>query len=141
MTTNNGNNQKLYEVTNRTTGQKLHLISSNAQHACQQVGWLIGECYVVEQKPRRKPRPDHEPLLLVKIPCQTCPYQWAECRKPLPSDCPVRPQTPELMDWLKQVAQAHVCPYVGQDLNPKDYHLGQKWLKMEQAIEELAPKL
>ncbi|GAJ00789.1 unnamed protein product, partial [marine sediment metagenome] len=53
-------------------------------------------------------------------------------------ECPTRPSAPELQNWLKQAAEAHLCGYVGEALTKNDYHLGQKWCPMERAIEELA---
>ena len=131
---------KIYKVTNRTTGEKSYQPATNAEDACKQAGWIIGDCYVNPQKPRYKPVPDHEGLTLVKVPCQICPYQYGECKKPTTEECPTQPTAPELQEWLKQAAQAHLCPYQGQDLNKKDYKLSQKWVTIEQAIKELAPK-
>jgi len=141
MTTQNKEKQKLYEVTNRATGDKKYAVSDNAQDACKQHGWLIGDCFIYEQKPRRKPVPDHETTLLVKIHCQTCPYQYASCNKPDEVDCPVRPTDPTLEDWIRQAAKSHLCPHVGQTLAKIDYNLGQKWVRMAKAIEELTAKL
>lgn len=128
---------KIYEVTHRVTGQKHYAVSDNADNACKQAGWLIGDCFIVEQKPKRKPIGDNHSALLVKIPCQVCPFQYAECRKPAEADCPTQPNAPELQEWLKQAAQAHLCDYYGQELSQTDYHLNQKWVPMEQAIKEL----
>ncbi len=140
MSQNRDQDLKIYEITNRDTGIRRFEAATNAEDACKQAGWLIGNCYVNEQKPRMKPVPDHNPLALVKILCQVCPYQYAECRKPASEECPVRPNTPELGEWLKQATQAHLCDYVGQNLAKKDYQLGQKWLTIEAAIKELALK-
>ena len=129
---------KIYEVHNRDTGQKHFSVATNAQDACKLLGWMVGDCFVSEVKPQRKARGDNHSALLVKIPCQVCPFQYAECRKPPREQCPVQPNAPELKDWLKQAAQAHLCQYYGQELLNNDYHLGQKWLPMEQAIEELS---
>jgi len=136
------NNQelKIYEVNHRTTGEKSYQAATTAEAACKQAGWLVGDCFIVEQKPRRKPAPGHDPPLFVKIPCQTCPFQYTECRKPDGEECPTRPSAPEVQNWLKQVAEAHLCGYVGKDLSNKDYNLGQKWVRIEEAIKELAPK-
>jgi hypothetical protein len=131
---------KIYEITNRTTGKKHYSVSDNAQDACKQAGWSIGDCFVHEQKPRRKPVPDHEPLLLVKIPCRVCSYQYAQCANPPGEQCPCRPDTPDLNEWLKQVAKAHLCPHVGKKLAKVDYDLGQKWETIEQAIKDLSPQ-
>jgi len=131
---------KIYEVTHTQTGDKSYQAATNAQDACKQAGWFTGHCFIIEQQPHRKPLPHHEPLLLVKIPCFTCPFQYAECRKPESEKCPTQPSTPELHDWLKQAAQSRLCHYVGQDLTKNDYNLGQKWLKIEDAINELTPK-
>lgn len=128
---------KIYELTNKNTGRRHLSVSDNADNACKLAGWLIGDCFVREVKPQRKARGDDHSALMVKIPCQVCPFQYAECRKPADKECPVRPNAPELKAWLEQAAQAHLCDYCGQELSYNDYHLGQKWLPIEQAIEEL----
>ncbi|MBA7577866.1 hypothetical protein ES708_19721 [subsurface metagenome] len=128
---------KIYEVHNRDTGQKQFSVATNAQGACNLIGWQIGDCFVSEVKPQRKARGDNHSALMVKIPCQVCPFQYAECRKPYRKKCPAQPNAPELQDWLKQALEAHRCDYSGQELSRTDYHLGQKWLPMAQAIEEL----
>ncbi len=137
MSNNADHELKIYEVTNRDTGEKHFAASYSAEEACKQAGWLIGDCFIREEKPKRKARGDDHSALLVKIPCQVCPFQYAECKKPAEAECPVQPNAPELNEWLKQAAQAHLCDYYGQELSETDYHLNQKWLPMEKAIEEL----
>jgi len=131
---------KIYELTLRTTGEKSYQAATTAEDACKQAGWLIGDCYVNPQKPRRKHIPDQDASLLVKIPCQTCPFQYTECTKPANQGCPTRPSSPDIYEWLKQAAESHLCDYVGKDLTKKDYNLGQKWVKLEDAIKELTPQ-
>ena len=128
---------KIYEVTNRATGDKSYQPATNAEDACRQAGWQIGDCFVNEQRPRRKPFLHHDPLALVKIPCHTCPFQYAECRKPSAEECLVQHDAPDVTEWFKQVCQARLCPHVGCVLTKKDYNLSQKWLPEAQAIEEL----
>lgn len=140
MSTNNDQELKIYEVNHRTTGERSYQAARTAEDACKQAGWLIGDCYIIEQKPRYKPRPHHEPLVLVKIPCLTCPFQYAECLKPDSENCPTQPSAPDLNEWLKQATQAHLCHYTGKDLTKKDYNLSRKWLPIADAIKELSPK-
>jgi len=128
---------KIYELTNKDTGERHLSVSDNAQDACKQAGWIIGDCFVREVKPQRKARGDNHSALMVKIPCQVCPFQYGECLKPAKAECPVQPNAPELQEWLKQAAQARLCDYYGRELSETDYHLNQKWLPMVQAIEEL----
>ncbi|MBA7537889.1 hypothetical protein ES705_30160 [subsurface metagenome] len=128
---------KLYEITHRTTGVKSCQTATTAEDARKQTGWQIDDCFVREVKPQRKARGDDHSALMVKIPCVVCPFQYAECRKPATEECPTRPSAPELQNWLKQAAEAHLCNFYGQGLSKTDYQLGQKWLPMEQAIEEL----
>jgi len=128
---------KIYELTNKDSGERHLSVSTNAEDACKQAGWIIDKCFVREVKPQRKARKDDHSAMLVKIPCQVCPFQYAECRKPAKLDCPVRPNAPELKEWMKQALEAHKCDFYGQELSQTDYHLGQKWLPMAQAIEEL----
>ena len=128
---------KIYEVINRATGIRHFSASYNAEDACKQAGWSIGDCYVIEQMPRWKPVPGHDSILLVKVPCLTCPFQYGECKKPETEECPTRPSSPELQNWLKQAAEARLCPYVGASLRKNDYNLGQKWVSMLEAIKEL----
>ncbi|GAH51712.1 unnamed protein product, partial [marine sediment metagenome] len=126
---NNGDAElTIYDITNRTSGETSCQAAKNAMDACTQAGWLIGDCYVTAQKPRYKSVPDHETVVLVKIPCQVCPFQYAECKKPADVECPARPNAPELNEWLAQAAEAHLCDYYGEELEKTDYHLGQKWL-------------
>jgi len=131
---------KLYEIINRSSGQKSYQPASNAEDACSQAGWLPGDCFILEQKPRRKSAPGQEEKLLVRIPCHICPFQYCECRKLDSDDCPIQPTSPELKEWLKQATAAHLCDFVGQLLTKKDHRLGQKWLPLEEAIHELTPK-
>lgn len=130
---------KIYEVTNRNTGEKRISVATNAQDACTHLGWQIGDCYVYETKPTR---PKGSPIttgLLVHIPCRVCFYQYAECRLPTGQQCPCKPTSPELKEWVKQALEAHKCIHVGQSLRHKDYELQQKWLPLSQAVEELTP--
>lgn len=140
MSDNGSTELKIYVVTHKLTGEKRYEPATNAEDACKQTGWLIADCFAVEDKPQRKPRRDDHSAMLIKIPCETCPYQYGECRKPADTGCPVRPDTPELKRWLKQAAQAHLCQYVGEKLAKKDYQLKQKWVTLEEAISELTPK-
>jgi len=140
MSTNESTELKIYEVHNRSTGEKHLSVATNTQQACNLAEWQIGDCFIVELKPRRQPAPGQETLLLVTIPCQTCPFQYAECRKPPDKDCPCKPKTPDLQRWLVEEAQAHLCDFVGASLKIKDYNLQRKWLPMDKAIEELTHK-
>ncbi len=137
MNNHPGTELKIYELTNKDTGERHLSVSDNAQDACKQASWLIGGCYVREVKPERKARKDDHSALMVKIPCKVCSFQYGECKKPAEAECPVQTTTPELKDWLLRAAEAHLCDYYGQELSKNDYHLSQKWLPMEQAIEEL----
>jgi len=137
MSTNESTELKIYDIHNRSTGERQFSVATNAQDACNLSGWQIGDCFVVEAKVRRKPVPGQETMLLLSIPCQTCPYQYAECRKPADKYCPCRPKTPDLKRWLSEATQAHLCDFVGQSLKKKDYNLQRKWLQMDEAISEL----
>ncbi|GAI62230.1 unnamed protein product [marine sediment metagenome] len=128
---------KIYIITNRSTGKKSYQEALNAEDACKQTGWLIGDCFVREVKPRYEARGGDHSALVVKIPCQTCPYQYAECLKPPDQDCPCRLKTPDLGEWMREITKSHLCQFVGEELTKTDYHLGQKWLPIAQAIEEL----
>ncbi len=139
MTTPTANDLVIYEITNRTSGDKSYQAARNAQDACQQAGWLIADCYINAQKPRYKPVPDHAPLCLVKLPCEVCPFQYAECLKPDAGECPAQPTAPELGEWLVQAAQAHLCQYSGQELKKTEYQKRQKWVTIEDAIKLLSP--
>lgn len=140
MSDNETTELKIYEITDRATGKKAFKAATTAYDACKQAGWLIGNCYVIEQKARYKPVPDREPLVLARVPCLTCPFQYAECKKPETEYCPTRPHAPELQEWLKQASESHLCPHVGAILTKKDYQFQQKWLPITEALEELAPK-
>ena len=131
---------KIYEVLSTVTIEKSYQVATNAQDACLQAGWKIEDCYVHPLEPQRRSSPGQGTELRVKIPCQTCPFQYAGCTRPNDEACDVKPQAPELNEWLKQAAAAHLCPYQGDVLSKKDHQLGQKWVTTEQAIKELAPQ-
>jgi len=134
------NELQIYEVTNRLTGIKSYQAATNAEDACKQAGWLIGDCYVVAQTPQRPRKAYNNRGLLVHLPCKACPYQYSECTKPGNEICPHQPDSPELSQWLKQVSHAPSCPHKGTDLTAKDYRLGQKWLPLAEALTELSSK-
>ena len=129
---------KIYELTNLNTGEKQFSVSNNAQDACKQAGCIVGDCFVREVKPELRPRGDGHSVLMVKIPCRVCPYQFGECIRPVTGLCPVRTETPDILEWARQAALAHLCQHTGKALTRKDYNLYQKWCPMEQAIAELA---
>jgi len=131
----------IYEVTNKTTGEKSFQVALNAQDACKQAGWIIDDCYVNPQKPQHRTDTKGDTVTLVRIPCQTCLFQYGECKKPDDLECPVKPQAPELKEWLKQASEAHLCPYQGQELTKKGHNLGRKSVPIEQAILELTRQL
>lgn len=131
---------KIYDIINRNSGEKSCQPASTAGNACKQAGWLIGDCYIVEQKPRAGHVPNEGTQLLYKVPCLVCPFQYAECRKPATEECPTQPDAPELQNWLKQATQAHLCNYVGQPLIKKDHNLRQMWCPIDKALEALTPK-
>lgn len=140
MTQTPGTELKLYQVTNRVTGERWLAITDNPGDACKQADWLFDDCYVEEVTERRGHSKAGEPPLKVKIPCHVCPFQYTECKKPDEVDCPIAPYAPDLNEWLKQATKAHLCLHFGQDLTMKDYNLRQKWVTLPQAIEELSPK-
>ncbi len=138
MNTSEAKELKLYKVTHRDTGEKYYAVSDNAQDACEQAGWLIGDCFILEQDPRFKPTPEVPPAALYHIPCQTCLYQYTECIKPTNAECPIQHTTPELADYLWQASKAHLCSYIGSSLKKKDYLTHQKWVILQEAINQLA---
>jgi len=140
MSENGDKELSIYEVTNRTTGLKSYQPATNAQDACKQAGWLIDDCFIVQERVTRRRGSGDTPLALVKIPCQTCPFQYVECKKPDDLDCPTRPSAPELQNWMKQAAEAHLCSFVGEDLTKKNHQLQQKWVTIEEAVKELSAK-
>lgn len=141
MSNNADQDLKIYEVTLMETGEKSYQPATTSEDACKQAGWLIGDCFVYHQRPIYKIMENNKLRAKVKIPCLTCPFQWAECKKLPEIDCPVQPNAPDLQEWLKQAGQAHLCDYCGQGLSRNDYHAGCKWLPLLQAIEELGDHL
>jgi len=130
----------IYEVTNRTTGQKHLAAAIKAEDACQSLGWETEDCFwhlyrTVTGKYQEKPRFD-----LVAVPCETCPYQYAECRKPEGTECPVTSDVPDLNQWLQKISLAHLCDFVGEDIDKSHHQLHQKLIPFNAAIKELSPK-
>jgi len=138
MTQKKVNQLEIWEVSNQDTGAKVYTAALNPQDACEQAGWKIEDCFVYHQKPRKQSVKGKGDILLVRIPCLVCSFQYTECLSPATTECPVPHDSPDMNEWLKQVIRAHLCDYVGQDLSKHDHTLRQKWLPMEQAIEELA---
>lgn len=128
---------KIYEVTNRVTGERRVVAAKSAQEACEQEGWLIGDCYVQEQTPRFEKLDNGSRAFLVKVPCKVCPYQYAECVSPAEIECPCRPNIPDFNRWLSEASKAHLCDYVGVPLKREDYNLLQKWTTIDEAIKIL----
>ena len=128
---------KIYEVVNRATGEKHYAATDSAQDACEQAGWLIGDCYVRELIPIRKPGQLSDPRQYVRISCHVCPYQYAECIKPADKECPVRPNTPDIYEWMRKATEAHLCQYTGQVLTPGGYKLSQKLVLLQEMIDKL----
>jgi len=132
-------NLRIYEITHRTTGEQRFVPHVNAEDACKQIGWPVGDCYINPVKPRRHLTPHNGFQSLVEIPCVTCPFQYAECKKPIDQECPTRPSAPELQNWLLQATEAHLCGFVGDELAKKDHEKVRKWVKMEDAVKALTP--
>ena len=140
MTTKGKHEITIYRVVHRPSGEVSHQAATTNEEACKQAGWDIEDCFVTTAIQRYKPVPDHDSLILVKIPCQVCPYQWAECKK-LPAEvCPCQHQIPDLKEWLTEITKSHLCPFVGESLAKTDYRLFQKWVTIAQAIKELSPQ-
>jgi len=134
----NGNQQlKIYKLHNRDSGETRHSVAINPENACSLAGWPGRDCFVSEVKEQKGHGKAGDPLLKVKIPCNVCLYQYAECRKPFREQCPCRPESPDLNEWRRQAILAHLCDFTGQDLKIKDYHLQQKWCPLDEAIREL----
>ncbi len=124
---NNGDQQlKIYELHNRDTGEKRYAVGVNQMDCCRLIGWKIGDCFITEVKEQRGHGKAGDPPLKVRIPCQVCLYQYAECQKPAREQCPCRPESPDLNEWWRQAAEAHLCDFVGQELNKNDYNLRLK---------------
>jgi hypothetical protein len=131
---------KIYKVIKRETGEISHQAATNTGDACKQAGWLFEDCFVRESEPRYKPVPDHDPIVLIKLPCHVCPYQWAECKKVAGEKCPCQTLVPDFKEWLTEVTKSHLCPLVGESLAKTDYRQFQKWVPIAQAIKELSPQ-
>lgn len=41
---------KRYRITNRVTNQTYEASAFSADEACRKLGWLIGDCYILEMK-------------------------------------------------------------------------------------------
>lgn len=140
MSQNENHELNIYELTNKTTGHRHFSVSDNAQDACKQAGWLIGDCVIRLLKPLVKPTKEGHYKPMVWMPCQVCPYQYCECTKPANDECPARDCTPDLDEWLKHVARAHLCQYIGEPLTHLDYNKRRKWTSYEHVIKTINPQ-
>lgn len=130
----------LYQATNRTTGEKRLVVATSTEDALALLGWEEGDCYIgfchtLAGEYHNKRRYD-----LVAVPCKTCPYQYAECGKPEGIECPVTSDVPDLNKWLQKISLAHLCEFVGEDIDAIYHHLRQKLIPFEEALKELTPK-
>lgn len=130
----------IYQVNNRTTGDRRLAVATSADGACVSLGWLIGDCYVNFYRTLTGIYQHHRRFDLVAVPCETCPYQYAECRKPEGTECPVTLDVPDLNQWIKKISLAHLCDFVGEDIDKSHHQLHQKLIPFEEAIKELTPK-
>ncbi len=126
MTEHKAQRPQIYMTINKNTGESHFLASHNAQEDCKEAGALIGTCYVINATPPPPQEPDIKLHRIKKILCQICPYQYGECTKPPEGECPLRTNTPDLQEWIKQSAKAHLCQYTGVALTEKDYYKHQK---------------
>ena len=117
---------KLYEVTNRITGEKRLTAANTAQQACELHGWMIGDCFVILYRTRTGQYRGEPHGDLVAVPCEVCPYQYAECIKPVGTECPVTSDVPDLQEWLKKISLAHLCLHVGEDMGKTNHRLHRK---------------
>lgn len=140
MEENSSQRQKLYQITNRDTGEERTVVSDNAQDACSSLGWLTGDCHFMLVRGHFKAGKDGEGQLLFEVPCEVCNFQWASCDRPLGQPCPCSIENPDLGKWLLNVTMAHLCEFVGQDLDKKDHQIHQKWVTLDQAVKELCPE-
>lgn len=132
--------KNVYSVMNKNTGDSLYIADVSPEQACASVHWPYEDCSVIEVPKQRHPTRWSRPGLYVKLLCEICPYQRAECIKPADLTCPVRSEVPDVTEWLTKVLEAHICPHVGVDLTINDYQLHRKWVPLPQAIKELTPK-
>ncbi len=131
----------IYEVTSRSTGAKHFTVAASPKGACNLHGWDIEDCFVKEVQPHYQPGKKETLGLLVTIPCKLCLYQYSACDLPLGQQCPCKPTTPEINEWVRQAMQSHLCNFVGQSLTRKHYEQSQKTVPLSQAVEELTPNL
>lgn len=130
----------IYRVTHRERGTIHHVAAESGQAACDSLGWTVGESHIFEVPRQRHPTRLNDPAIYVKLPCETCPYQRAECLRPALTTCPVRSDVPDIAQWIDKVLHAHLCDYVGVDLTVIDYGSHRKWVTIAQAVKELTPK-
>lgn len=140
MNTPEAQELKLYQVNHRITGERHYAVDYNAQDACSQSGWAIGDCYVIEQKPITKYDKHDRAIMLVKIPCHVCPYHYAECIKLADSECPIRPDTTDPDQWNNEISKVRLCPHTGEDLSKSDYEKRLKRVSLDEAVKELSAK-
>lgn len=131
--------KNIYSIMNKNTSESLYIAEVDPESACAVAHWPFEDCQVKEVPRQRHPTRWHEPGLFVKLLCEVCPYQRAECIKPAGTECPIRSEVPDITEWLKKVLIAHNCDHVGVDLTINDYDLHRKWVPLPKAIKELTP--
>ncbi len=129
---------RIYKATNVLSGIVAHVPAANAQEVADSLGWQLGDSFIIVLTPSWQHAQGEKAELKVKVPCQVCPYQYAQCVKPKDETCPITTNAPEIKAWLKQITAAHLCSHIGHSLDKKDHQLSQVWLSTESAIALLA---
>ena len=133
--------KKIFELRSRFTGDRQLVVAIDQADALKQVDGDIDRFAINEVRQYHRKETGAGCGYLVKIPTETCPYQYASCDRPTVYDCPLMPYHPELQEWLKRAHEAHLCSFTGHQLTKKDHMLKQKWVTMKDAVNELTAKL
>jgi len=129
---------KLYEITNQDTGERRTAVGTNAQGACESLGWQVGDCYCSLVRGHYKGNGQGGGECLFEVPCEVCSFQFAACTRLVGDKCPCSHENPDLKTWLQNVTTAHLCQFVGLDLAKNDHRRHRKLLTFDHAVRELS---
>lgn len=130
----------LYKATPKVAGVPWIIIASCITEARKQLGDSANQFTVRGIDGKRKRPRGRTAGTYYPVPVKLCPYQYGECCIPVGGECYVKPNAPDMQEWVKRATEAHLCAHVGISITREDYEKRQKWVLLQDAIKEFARK-
>lgn len=133
MTKKTATPEHIWRLINKDTGEVAYVPARTVEGACAARSWALPDTYFELLEPVWKTDHDGHRAFMLELPCDVCPYQYAQCLRPPKEECPVHHNAAELKRWLKQITQAHLCKYVGKSLTHKQHENQKVLMSREEA--------